>query len=89
MADNKEKKLAQDLNYNALLMLSFFGKSDDLTAEEKEEYRSMLSFEDASTASIFLLSVAMGYYAAETGRTKDELIEHLRAILFQMADVEP
>lgn len=87
MADN-DAELTQDLNFNALLMLSFFGRGRELSPEEKEYYSSMMSHQDASSASVFLLSVVMDCYAMETGRTKEELVEHLQGILLKMADID-
>ena len=88
MADNKENDLVRDLNFNALLMLSFYEKGTGLSSEDKEQYKAMMTFEDASSASVFLLSVMMTTYAAETGRTKEELAAYLRQILLDMSSLE-
>lgn len=77
----------RDLNANALLMLSFYEKSG-LSPEEKAAYHSMLSFEEASTASVFLMHVAMSMYADETGRTKEELTAHVRKFLLELSNLD-
>jgi hypothetical protein len=81
MAENNDKTFERDLNFNALLMLSFFEKGVDISPEDRKQFNSMLSFEDASTASVYLLQVMMNTYAMETGRTREELASHLRNIM--------
>jgi hypothetical protein len=76
----------RDLNANALLMLSFYENSG-LSPEEKAAYHSMLSFEEASSASVFLMHVAMSMYADETGRTKEELSSHIRKFLLELSNL--
>lgn len=81
MADRNDKNFERDLNFNALLMLSFFEKGVDISPEDRKQFNSMLSFEDASTASVYLLQLMMNTYAMETGRTREELAAYLRTIL--------
>lgn len=88
MADNEENDRVRSLNFNALLMLSFYEKVTEMSEDDKAQYRSMMSFEDASSASVFLLSVMMQTYAAETGRTKEELASFLREILLDMSNLD-
>lgn len=83
--NNRDSNIEQDLNFNALLMLSFFEKGVDISPEDKNQFNSMVSFEDASTASVYLLKMMMNLYAAETGRTIEELAEFLRGILLEMS----
>ena len=86
MATDNAENYDRDLNANALLMLSFYEKSS-LSPEEKAAYHSMLSFEEASTASVFLMHVAMSMYADETGRTKEELTSHVRKFLLELSNL--
>jgi hypothetical protein len=87
MVENNDN-IEQNLNFNALLMLSFFEKGINISPEDKEQFNSMVSFEDASTASVYLLKMMMNLYAAETGRTVPELAEFLRGILLEMSSSE-
>jgi hypothetical protein len=88
MADNRENDLVRNLNFNALLMLSFYEKAAEMSDEDKAQYKAMMTFEDASAASVFLLSVMMTTYASETGRTKEELATFMRAVLLDMSNLE-
>ena len=87
MVDDNNK-FERDLNFNALLMLSFFEKGINISPEDKDQFTSMVSFEDASTASVYLLKMLMNVYAAETGRTVAELAEFLRGLLLEMSSLD-
>lgn len=80
MADTTEN-FERDLNSNALLMLSFYEKGVFMSPEDRREFTSMLSYEEASTASVYLLKLMMNAYALETGRSPEELAAHVRGIL--------
>jgi hypothetical protein len=88
MADNRETDLVRNLNFNAILMLSFYEKAAEMSEEDKAQYKAMMTYEDASAASLFLLSVMMTTYAVETGRTKEELASFIRSVLLDMSNLE-
>lgn len=87
MATDNAENYDRDLNANALLMLSFYEKAS-LSPEEKAAYHSMLSFEEASTACVFLMHVTMSLYADETGRTKEELTSHIRNFVLELGNLD-
>lgn len=83
-----DPNLPQTLTFNAMLMLSYFGNAANLSSEEQEYYKTLISFEDASAASVFLLTVVMRQFAVETGRTPEEMTEHIRSLLLAISQME-
>ena len=88
MIEKDDTMSVKELSENALLMLSMWEKTGDLTPEEREMYQSLISAKDANKACNFMLSVVMRYYAEETGRTKEEISAHIRNILLGISQLE-
>ena len=88
MADTDDENYVSNLQLNALLMLSFYGQGSDISPAEKASYHALLSREEASEASVFLLHLLMSVYSAETGKSREELVEHLRTLLLELSSSE-
>lgn len=81
MPDNKPETEWID---DALLMLSFYEKYKTMSPEDRSQYRSLISAEQASSSSVALLGVTMMLLAESMGRTHEEMSQYVRETLLDI-----